>query len=197
MKKTLQIGITGGIGSGKTTVCKIFEAFGIPVYYADDRAKSLMVNDIALVEGVKKLFGSEAYQTDGTLNRSFIANIVFNDKSKLAELNALVHPAVHRDGQAWYEAQQDVPYVLNDAALMVESGGYKRMDKLITVTAPKEIRIYRVVSRDDTTRKEVLSRMSKQLPEADKVKLADFVVKNDGSQSLIRQVFEINKLLRS
>ncbi|MCB0661361.1 MAG: dephospho-CoA kinase, partial [Saprospiraceae bacterium] len=150
-KKKLKVGITGGIGSGKTTVCKIFEKFGIPVYYADFRAKQLMITQPEIVDTVKKIFGEEAYSSDGELNRPHIAQIAFNNPEKLQQLNAIVHPAVHKDSEDWHLAQ-DAPYTLNEAALMVESGGYKRMDKLIVVTAPLEIRIQRVMDRDHVTR---------------------------------------------
>ncbi len=190
----MQIGITGGIGSGKSTVCKIFEVLGIPVYYADDRAKWLMNNDANLIEGVKSVFGDEAYQA-GTLNRPFIASIVFNDKSKLAKLNALVHPAVFQDGIAWNEANADAPYTLKEAAILFESGSYLTVNKVITVFAPKEIRIQRVLTRDDTTREAIEARMDKQMPEKEKIERSDFVIYNDDKHSLIEQVLNIHKIL--
>ena len=187
----MKIGITGGIGSGKSTVCKIFEVLGIPVYYADDRAKWLMNNDKKLIEGVKSVFGNEAYH-DGTLNRPFIADIVFNDKSKLAELNALVHPAVFQDGVAWNEANANAPYTLKEAAILFESGSYLTVDKIITVFTPKEIRIKRVLMRDDTTREAIEARMDKQMPEEEKIERSDFVIHNDDEHSLIEQVLKIH-----
>lgn len=191
----LKVGITGGIGSGKTTICRIFETLGIPVYYADERAKWLMLHDEALVDGVKQLFGEEAYTKEGLLNRPFIAQIVFNDQAKLNQLNQLVHPAVHRDGQVWHDAQKDVAYTLNEAALMVESGGYHKMDQLITVFAPKEIRINRVMARDQVERAAVEARISKQLPEEEKLKVAHHIIYNDGEHSLIQQVHQIHQVL--
>ncbi len=149
----MKIGITGGIGSGKTTVCKIFETLGIPVYYADDRAKELMVTNPDLVAGIKKLFGEEAYHSDGSLNRAHIAALAFGDAAMLAQLNALVHPAVHQDGYEWAESQTDAPYTLREAALVFESGGHKKLDKVITVFAPKEMRIERVMARDKADKK--------------------------------------------
>ena len=190
----MKIGITGGIGSGKSTACKIFEVLGIPVYYADDRAKWLMNNETSLIEGVKSVFGNEAYQ-DGTLNRPFIADIVFNDKSKLAELNALVHPAVFQDGVAWNEANANAPYTLKEAAILFESGSYLTVDKVITVFAPKEIRIKRVLTRDDTTREAIEDRMDKQMPEEEKIKRSDFVIYNDDEHSLIEQVLDIHRTI--
>lgn len=190
MKK---IGITGGIGSGKTTVCKIFESLGIPVYYADDRAKALMTDNMELVSAIKDLFGDQAYLEDGSLNRPFIASIVFNDKKKLAQLNGLVHPAVAKDGIIWQQSQSLVPYTLKEAALLIESGSYQAMDYLVTVWAPRETRIQRVLQRDGTTREEVEARMDKQMPEFEKLKLAHFVIINDGERSLVKQVQQLHR----
>ena len=189
MKK---IGITGGIGSGKTTVCKIFESLHIPIYYADDRAKALMTQDAKLVKGIKKILGDAAYFENGTLDRQYIANIVFNKPKKLAKLNALVHPAVAKDGVVWQESHSLVPYTLKEAALLIESGGYKSLDYLITVWAPKELRINRVISRDEMTRAEVLARINKQMPEFEKLKIANFVIINDGKRSLVQQVWQLH-----
>lgn len=192
MKK---IGITGGIGSGKTTVCKIFESLNIPVYYADDRAKALMTENPALVDSIKNLLGDEAYLEDGALNRKHVANVVFNDAQKLQQLNSLVHPAVAKDGINWNNAQQSVPYTLKEAALLIESGSYKALDFLITVWAPKETRIQRVLQRDQATRQEVEARINKQLPEIEKLKTADFVIINDGKKSLVQQVANLHRYL--
>ncbi len=191
----LKVGITGGIGSGKTTVCKIFELLGIPVYYADDRAKWLMKNDKELVSGIKELIGQEAYTDDGHLNRPFIASIIFNDKDKLTKMNALVHPAVWKDGEIWNSQHTDAPYTLKEAALLYETGGYHLMDKMITVFANKEIRLKRVMGRDQATRKEVLARMDKQMPNLEKARLADYVIKNDGQHPIIRQTLKVHQEL--
>lgn len=187
------LGITGGIGSGKTTVCKIFETLGIPIYYADERAKYLMSHDPELIAGITELFGKEAYLEPHVLNRTQIAKIAFNDKEKLNQLNALVHPAVGRDGLAWQTAQQNVPYTLKEAALLYESGSYRSLDKIIVVTAPLELRIQRVMARDEAKRAEVEARIAKQMPEEEKVKLADFVIYNDGEQALIPQAVAIHR----
>lgn len=187
------LGITGGIGSGKTTVCKIFETLGIPIYYADERAKHLMSHDPELMAGIVDLFGPEAYLEPQVLNRAHIAKVAFNDKNKLDQLNALVHPAVGRDGLAWQAAQQNVPYTLKEAALLYESGSYRSLDKIIVVTAPLEVRIARVMTRDGAKREDVEARIAKQMPEAEKVRLADFVVHNDGQQALIPQVLAIHR----
>jgi dephospho-CoA kinase len=193
--KALKIGITGGIGSGKTTVCRIFETLGIPIYYADDRAKALMTEDADLVKAVKNLFGDTAYLSDGTLNRALISEIAFSNPLKLNELNALVHPAVRLDGERWHNAQIGVPYTLKEAALHFESGGYKLMDKMICVVAPKDLRIERVLLRGGLTRADIEARMSKQLPDEEKINKSDFVIYNDGQQGLIQQVMAIHKRL--
>lgn len=190
------LGITGGIGSGKTTVCKIFETLGIPVYYADERAKYLMSHDPTLIAGIIELFGSEAFLEPQVLNRAHIAQIAFNDKAKLNQLNALVHPAVAQDGLNWQAAQQNVPYTLKEAALLFESGSYRTLDKIIVVAAPLELRIQRVMERDGAKREEVEARISKQMPEAEKVRLADFVVNNDGVHALIPQVMAIHTKIK-
>lgn len=193
----LKVGITGGIGSGKTTVCKIFETLGIPVYYADDRAKWLMTHDPELVEAISNTFGQDAYSPEGQLNRAYLAKVVFGDNEKLAQLNALVHPAVFRDGSQWHHSQTDAPYTLREAALLFESGSYRAIDKMIVVTAPLELRVKRVIERDQVTADAVMARIEKQWPEEEKVKRADFVVLNDGERLLVPQVLEIHRSLMS
>lgn len=191
----LKVGLTGGIGSGKSTVARIFETIGIPVYYADDRAKRLMVEDPALIAGIKALFGEEAYLDDGTLNRAFIGQLAFSEPALLKKLEGLVHPAVFEDGNRWHKAQQNVPYTLKEAALLFESGNFKTLDKLITVTAPLELRIERVMLRDQVTRESVEARIRQQMPEEEKVRLSDYVIYNDGAHRLINQVWEIHQKL--
>ncbi len=190
----LKVGITGGIGSGKTTVCKIFESLGIPVYYADDRAKLLMVENTEIVEGVKSLFGADAYFPDGSLNRKKIAAAAFQNKDLLAKLNKIVHPAVFQDSITWLNAHAEAPYTLKEAAILFESGSFRLMDKNITVFAPEWDRIGRVMKRDGTAFDEVLSRISKQMPDHEKIKLADFLIYNDGSKSLIKQVINLHQI---
>lgn len=193
----LKVGITGGIGSGKTLICKIFELMGIPVYYADDRAKYLMVNRAEIVTSIKKLFGAEAYLPDGSLDRGFIAQQVFGNSGKLQQLNEIVHPAVWADGQQWHakQLQKAHPYSLKEAALIFESGGDEHLDKVITVFAPPEVRINRVMIRDGITAQQVKERISKQWPDEKKVALADFVIFNDGSKFLIPQILKIHRAL--
>ncbi len=196
--KKLKIGITGGIGSGKTIVCKIFETLGIPVYYADDRAKALMVEDKKLISGIKNIFGEEAYSPDGSLNRKHIADIAFHIPLKLKELNSVVHPAVLEDGNRWHDEQVDVPYTVKEAALIFESDSYKHLDKIITVFAPQNVRLERVILRgSNLSRQDIEARMAKQLPEEEKIKRADFIIYNDGNQALIPQVIKIHRLICS
>ncbi len=191
----LKVGITGGIGSGKSTVCRIFEVLGIPVYYADDRAKWLMTNHQDLIKDIKQLLGEESYLENGALNRQYIANIIFNDKSKLEKMNALVHPRVWMDGNEWNKAQKNVPYTLKEAALLFETGGYQLLDKMICVHTPKEIRLARVMKRDHSNEEDVRARMDKQMDDGKKIELSDFVIHNYGNQSLIQQVLDIHRQL--
>jgi dephospho-CoA kinase len=193
----LRVGITGGMGGGKTTVCRIFESLGIPVYYADDEARWLINNEEELKKGILEIFGAKAYAKNGAYDRSFVAKIVFENKEKLAALNALVHPAVERHSRAWHEKQaaSGTPYTLKEAALMVESGSHKFLDYLIVVAAPEALRVQRVMQRDGSTEQEVRARMTSQLPEEEKLKLADFVIANDGEKMLIPQVWQIHQAI--
>jgi dephospho-CoA kinase len=193
----LRVGITGGIGSGKTTVCKIFEELGIPVYYADYWAKWLTTHDEAVRSAIIALLGSSAYDEQGQYNRAWVAQQVFADKAKLAGLNAILHPAVEHHSRRWHEAlPEELPYSLKEAALMVESGSHVHLDQLIVVTAPEALRVARVVARDGVSEAQVLARMAHQLPEADKVALADEVIVNDGQRSLVKQVWDIHQRLQ-
>jgi len=195
--RVIRVGITGGIGSGKTTVCKLFEELGTPVYYADDRAKYLMQHEHHLIDEIKRNFGDDVYD-NCHLNRELLAERVFNDKQKLDLLNSLVHPAVFRDTERWVEDQKErkVPYVLKEAALLVETGSYKTLDKLIVVTAPLNVRMQRVSERDHLQVEEIMARVKNQLPEEEKVKLADYVVINDsGLDHLKDQVMKLHQKL--
>ncbi len=191
----LAIGITGNIGSGKTTVCQIFEVLDIPVYYADARAKQLMTEDPELVADIQELLGREAYLPNGQLNRAFVAQAIFSDETKRAAINGLVHPAVGRDAQSWHAAQSGVPYTLQEAALLYESSGYKRVDRMIVVTAPEAIRLRRVMDRDGIDAAAVRARMARQWPEEEKMKRADFRIVNDGVHPLIPQVLDIHRAI--
>ncbi|NCD69795.1 dephospho-CoA kinase [Mucilaginibacter agri] len=189
----LKIGLTGNIGSGKTTVSKVFEILGVPVFSADTAAKSVMTNDAPLIAGIKETFGNEAYFEDGSLNRKYIAGKVFNDPAELAKLNALVHPATFRAFDSWVKAYADVPYVIKEAAILFESGSYKLCDYSLIVTAPFEIRMQRVTERDHITMDEAKSRDARQMSEEEKLKLADFSIKNDDSELVIPQVLALHQ----
>lgn len=190
----ISVGVTGGIGSGKTTVCKIFEQLDIPVYYADTKAKWLMNHNKELKSQIKSILGKEAYYRNGRLNRKFVASIVFSDKRKLTKLNRIVHPAVRKDALLWSNSQKS-KYTLQEAALFVENGSYKQLDYLIVVTAPVEMRIKRVLRRDNSTFDQVKSRIGNQLPEKEKKKVADFIIDNSDQASLIHQVLKIHRTL--
>jgi dephospho-CoA kinase len=189
----MKIGITGGIGSGKSTVCRVFENLGIPVFYADTVAKEIMVTDRELVAGVRDAFGAESYDAEGRLNNKHIAGIVFNNNLELNKLNELVHPAVFRAFDLWLtRIPPTVPYILKEAALLFESGSYLLCDKSVVVIAPLETRLRRVMKRDGSTEEQVLARMNKQLSDEEKLKMADFLIRNDESQSVILQVMELH-----
>lgn len=190
----LKVGITGGIGSGKTTVCKIFEVLGVPVFYADLVAKEIMVKDLILIEGVKAAFGQDSYFDSGVLNNKHIAAIVFNNKVELKKLNALVHPAVFRAFDSWLEEiPQNSPYILKEAALLFESESYKMCDTSILVTAPKQMKLNRVTERDGVSAEQVLARMDKQFTDEQKLAMADHQILNDESRSLISQVLDLHQ----
>jgi len=189
----MNIGITGNIGSGKTTVCKIFESMGIPIYYADEEAKRLMEDDLNVKEQIKLVFGMSAYAEDGSLDRKYLGSIVFNNPKMLNKLNYIVHPAVKRHSLAWSKKQKNAAYTIKEAALLIESGNYTALDKIIVVTAPLALRIARVMKRDATDEAEVMAREDKQLPEKEKVALADHIIINDGEHSLVEQVQKVHK----
>lgn len=192
----LKIGITGGIGSGKTTVCGIFRVLGIPVYDADSEAKKLMNTHPGLVRAVKEAFGENAYNAAGQIDRGYLASRVFHDEAELAKLNAIVHPVVIQAANDWAEAQQ-APYTIKEAALLFQSGSYVHNDINIVVAAPDELRISRVVARDGLSVQDVQARMDKQLPQDEQIEKADYVVWNDGVRALIPQVLELDRLFRN
>lgn len=191
----LKIGITGNIGSGKTTVSQLFEILGIPVFYSDTEAKKAMVTDVQLISAIKGHFGEEAYFADGSLNRKLIAGVVFNNDAELQKLNSLVHPAVFRAFDQWVLQYPDAPYVLKEAAVLFESGSYKDCDYTIIVTAPTDMRIDRVMKRDNITEIEAQSREVKQMPQEEKQQLASYTITNDNSLLVIPQVLTIHQEL--
>jgi len=186
----IKVGIAGGIGSGKTIICHVFKVLGIPVYNADLEAKLIMNKSDQVRLAVMQEFGDEAY-SNGVLNRAFLAAQVFNDAAKLAQLNRIVHPAVIQAAEDWADAQT-APYSLKEASILFESGSYKKVDYSILVTAPIEIRIARVMERDQVTREQVLERMNNQMSDEEKTKLADFVIINDGITPIIPQVMALH-----
>ena len=189
----LKIGITGGIGSGKTTVCHLFETLHIPVYYADDAAKWLMNNNADLIIAIKNAFGNDVYNDQNQLQRTKLASIVFSNANARKLLESFVHPAVEQHNQQWIEQHKNAPYVLKEAALIFESGSYKHLDKVITVTAPLELRISRVTKRDNATVEQVKARIAAQMPDEEKIRLSDFVIYNNEQQMLIPQVMHIHE----
>jgi len=187
------VGLTGGIGSGKTTVAKAFESLGVSIYIADDEAKKLMITSKVLIRQLKKLFGEQAY-IEGALNRAFLANAIFNDKALLKKMNAIVHPKVARHFKRWL-AKQNSAYIIKEAAILFENGSYKNCDYIITVTAPKEERIKRVIKRDSSSKEKVLSVIKNQWTDKMKVEKSHFVINNIDLKATKTKVLEIHNQL--
>jgi len=201
MERIKRIGITGGIGSGKTTVCKVFEMLGIKIFYADDVAKDILASDSVVVRKVKKLLGASSYLTEGKPNKPYIASKIFSDPNLREKLNQIIHPVVHTYADQWYNdvinQGYDHKYVLQEAALLVENESYKKLDGLIVVTCPEEIRIKRVIDRDHITVDRVKDRINSQLAESIKVSVADFVIVNDNDHLILPQIIRLHKELSS
>lgn len=192
------IGLTGGIGAGKSTVADIFRTLGIPVYVADQRGKHLMQHDPALKAGIILLLGPQAYSADGMLNNTWIASQVFSNPQLLDQLNALVHPAVAKDVLDWSQQpeQANAPYLIKESALLFEESLTDRLDATILVIANAETRIARVMQRDNVSREKVEQRISNQWPDDRKIPLADYIIYNDSDRSLIEQVRSIDSIIR-
>lgn len=188
---TKLVGLTGGIGSGKTTVAKYFEELGVPVYIADLEAKALMNRSKVIRRKLIALFGNEAY-VENTLNRPFIAQQIFNDKDLLNDINAIVHPKVASHFKRWVN-KQDSPYVISEAAILFENGSYKKYDYIITVTAPEHIRLQRVIKRDNSNKQKVEAIMANQWSDQEKIKRSDFVIENIDLEQTKIQVRKIHK----
>lgn len=189
------VGLTGGIGSGKTTVARMFKALGIPIYIADEEAKKLMLRSKIIKRKLIALFGEDAYTNEG-LNRSYLSQIIFNDKTALEQMNAVVHPRVAKHFEKWV-LKQKVPYVIKEVAILFENGGYKFCDFIITVTAPKNHRISRVVNRDETTKSRIEAIMENQWEDEKRIELSDFIVENTDLEKTKLQVLEIhNQILK-
>ena len=198
MRHTRQIGITGGIGSGKSLVCRIFQALGVPVYDADSRAKKLMTTDGILIDLIKKEFGSLSYYPNGELNRVYLSANVFDNPEKLKRLNELVHPRVAVDYEHWVKSHVSSRYVIKEAALLVESGSYKMLDEILLITAPEELRIQRVLARDShRTKDDIKKIISNQLSEEEKAVKAKYILRNDEQELIIPQVLKLHERFNS
>ena len=191
----LKIGITGGIGSGKSTVCRVFELLDIPVYYADYEAKKLLDSNEDVKKNILKAFGSEVLSDSGSVDKKKLASLVFNDKAKLEKLNSIVHPAVNEHFIDWQKKYSSQKYILKEAAILFESGAYKFMDKVIAVIAPLELKINRAMQRDKITREQVMQRMGNQMKEEEIIKRSQFIINNDEQQLLIPQIISLHKQL--
>ncbi len=194
MRRPMQIGLTGGIGSGKSTVAKVFELLHVPVYYADNRSKYILQNNSLVKEKLREYWGEIIFDSAGNIDTKALAEIVFKNEAELQKLNALLHPLVADDYNKWLSLQ-NCAFVIKEAAILVESGSYKTCDKIIVVSVPQNIAIERVKARDNASEEQVLARMSKQMPNDEKIKYADFVIENDGIKMLIPQIIEIHRKL--
>ncbi len=193
MTMPLLIGITGGIGSGKSLICSIFRKLGVPGYDADSRAKALMTTDGILMGQIRTEFGELSFHPDGSLNREYLASRVFGLEEQLKKLNNLVHPRVREDFQHWAENHADYPYVLNEAALLFESGSWKELDGIVVVTAPESLRVRRVLTRDaHRTREQVMEIMRNQLPEDETRERTNYIIVNDGEHAVLPQVLTLH-----
>ncbi len=191
----LKAGITGGIGSGKSVVCQVFTALGIPVFNADDAAKYLMENDPVLVKKIKALFGDTVY-IEGRLDRTQVSAVVYQHPQLLQQLNALVHPATIAYSRQWLDAQTSVPYIIKEAAIFFESGSSADMDVMIGVYAPKELRLKRTVARNGFSEEKVLDIMAQQMDEDEKMKRCNYVIVNDDKIAVLPQVLQLHEILQ-
>ena len=190
----LKVGLTGNIGSGKSLVSEVFSIYGIPVYHADQESKKFLV-DPFVKEKILSLFGEKVLSVSGEIDRGELATIVFSDKKALAALDSILHPMVINDFTHWCEAFREYPYIIQEAAIIFESGVAGIFDRIIHVSCPKEIAIERVMKRDGIDGNSVLQRMRFQMEDAEKSKLSDFVINNDGSEMIIPQVLSIHRQL--
>jgi dephospho-CoA kinase len=193
----LKVGITGGIGSGKSTVCRVFSVLGIPVFHADLQAGKLQNEDSQIVKELTEIFGPEIYSAEGLLNRKMLASIVFSNRGLLEKLNGIIHPAVHREFEKWCAGYATFPYVIYEAAILFETGNFRNFDFTIVVIADEQERIQRVIKRDLSKLEEVLQRMSHQMVDKEKIKMADFVLENNDNQLIISQIIKLDQLLKS
>jgi len=187
----IKLGLTGGIGSGKSTIAKIFEILGVPVFNSDIEAKKLYVTDSVLKAAIIEKFGNEAYLDSGEINRNFMISRIFGNKKMLEDLNSMVHPRVKLCFDNWVKTFSNLPLLIKEAAILFESGANTQVDKTLLVVAPIELRINRVIERDKLTREKVIERMNNQLSQEELIKKADFVIDNSGKVSVIRQVMQL------
>ena len=191
----IKVGITGGIGSGKTMVCKVFELLGISVYYSDEESKKILDNDIKVKEQIIKTFGNEILNVGGNIDRKKLSAAVFGDKEKLTLLNGIVHPSVTKHFEEWVKMHSSDKYILKEAAILFESGANRLVDKVITVTAPVSLKIQRAMQRDNISEEQLVLRMKNQWSDEEKIKQSQFVIFNNEDQLLIPQVLKIHELL--
>lgn len=195
-KNPLKIGVTGGFGSGKTSVCRVFSTLGVPVFYADPEARRIMESDKSVVERIKQVVNKDVY-VSGSLNRQLLADMIFKDKKLLRKINSIVHPALYRHFLRWTE-EQDAPYVIIEAAILIESGGRKYVDKIISVIAPLEERIERITLRNKLTRDQVLERIKNQTDDETRIKSSDYVIYNSDNDMIIPEILRIHdEILKS
>jgi len=191
----IKVGITGGIGSGKTTVCKVFQILGVPIYFADIRAKVILDTNEEVKSKIINCFGNELLSDSGFVDRIKLAAFVFNSKEKLEKLNAILHPLVQIDFENWLKQHDTYNYILKEAAILFESGSFKNLDSIITVIAPLDLRISRVMFRDDISKSQIESRIDKQISDEEKIKRSQFVIYNNEEEFLIPQILKIHKQL--
>ena len=195
MKSQKIIGITGGIGSGKSLICKIFSTMNIPIYDADSRAKYLINNDLSLKNSIKTLLGKNAYLPTGKYNRKWVASQVFNNPDLLKQLNSLVHPYVHKDSHDWVKKYSKSPFLIYEAALMKAAGDNNMFDKVIVVNAPINLRIQRIQVRDKRSEQEIKDIIARQISDEERLKIADYVIENDDKEPVLKQVLELYEIL--
>ncbi|MDZ4715549.1 MAG: dephospho-CoA kinase [Cytophagales bacterium] len=195
MDRPLEVGITGGIGSGKSLVCRVFQSLGVSVYDADSRAKSLMTTDGILIRQIQKEFGTLSYRPDGSLDRAYLARVAFEDPLRLQQLNALVHPRVASDYAQWADTHRDEAYLIREAALLFEAGVNTTLGKMVVVYAPEDLRVQRIRARDPQRNEtDIRHIMKNQWPEEEKMKRADYVIYNDEQKPLIPQVIHLHEI---
>jgi len=186
-----KVGVTGGIGSGKTLVCEVFKRLGIPVYNADNEAKNILNSNTEVRKSIENYFGQDIYENN-SLNKKKLAEIIFNNSEAIQRINSTVHPVVRQYFIAWCKLQENKPYVIEEAAIIFESGAFKELDYTINVFAPEQIRIQRVMERDRATIEDVKNRMQNQMNDDERMKLANFTIINDGTKMIIPQILEIH-----